>query len=85
MRKDTVFHQIMKPITAKLIDNCKKRFQSDYHCKSFDTLTHLKAMIYAQINHVSSLRTLEVALSEQRLGIKKRIKRLTCPGIFIPD
>lgn len=75
--KDTVFQQLLKPITKKLISACVQRYQSDYHCKYFSTLDHLKVLIYTHINEIKSLRTLEVALNKQKLGIKSKVKRST--------
>jgi putative transposase len=75
--KDTVFQQILKPLTKKLMNECLTRFQSDYHYETFKTYEHLQAMIYAHINEIKSLRTLEVALNSQKLGIRAKIKRST--------
>lgn len=75
--KDTVFHHILKPITKNLIQECCRRFRSDHRYESFSTIDHLKAMIYAQIHEIKSLRTLEVAINSQKIGIKSQIKRTT--------
>lgn len=75
--KDTVFQQILKPITKNLIQECCRRFRSDHRYKSFDTFDHLKTMVYAQVNEIKSLRTLEVAINSQKIGIKHQIKRST--------
>jgi DDE family transposase/uncharacterized protein DUF4372 len=75
--KDTVFQQLLKPITKKLIDTAAQRFQSDYHCKSFNTSDHLLALIYTHLHKIKSLRTLETALSNQLFGIKNKVKRST--------
>lgn len=75
--KDTVFQQLLKPLTKKLMNESTHRFQSDYHYETFNTFEHLKTMIYAQINEIKSLRTLEVALNKQKIGIKARVKRST--------
>lgn len=75
--KDTVFQQILKPITKSLIQECTRRFQSDYRYESFTTSEHLKTMLYAHINEIKSLRTLEVAINSQKIGIKPKIKRST--------
>lgn len=75
--KDTVFQQFLKPITEKLIKTGVQRFQSDYHCKSFSTADHLKALIYTHIMGIKSLRTLEIAVARQKLGIKSKVKRST--------
>lgn len=75
--KDTVFQKLLKPITKKLIATSIQRFQMDYHYKSFNTSDHLKVLIYAHLNGIKSLRTLEVALQKQEIGIKSKIKRST--------
>jgi putative transposase len=75
--KDTVFQQILKPITKNLTHECSRRFRSDYRYESFNTFDHLKTMIYAQINEIKSLRTLEVAINSQKIGFKNQIKRST--------
>jgi putative transposase len=77
MLKDTVFQQILKPITKELIDECVKRFRSDYDCEKFTTYEHLKTMVFAHLTEIKSLRTLEVALNSQKIGIKHEIKRST--------
>lgn len=75
--KDTVFQQILKPITEKLITECTARFRSDYDCVKFTTYDHLKTMIYAHLNEIKSLRTLEVAINSQKMGMKNQVKRST--------
>lgn len=77
MLKDTVFQQILKPITKKLINECVNRFRSDYDCEKLTTYEHLKAMIYAHLTEIKSLRTLEVAINSQKLGLDTVIKRST--------
>lgn len=75
--KDTVFQQILKPITEELINECAARFRSDYDCEEFKTYEHLKTMVYAHLTEMKSLRTLEVAINSQRIGIKTKIRRST--------
>lgn len=75
--KDTVFQRLLKPITQNLIKECTERFRSDHRYESFNTFEHLKTMIYAHINEIKSLRTLEVAINSQKLGIKSKVKRST--------
>jgi len=77
MLKDTVFQQILKPITKELINECTLRFRSDYDCEKFTTYEHLQTMIYAHLTEIKSLRTLEVAINSQKIGIKNEIKRST--------
>lgn len=75
--KDTVFQQILKPITKELLSACTDRFQSDYHYEKFLTHEHLQTMIYVQLNEIKSLRILEVAINSQKIGIKTEVKRST--------
>jgi hypothetical protein len=35
--KDTVFQQILKPLTQELLQECSRRFRSDYDCEKFLT------------------------------------------------
>ena len=56
---------------------CIKRFSSDYDCVSFDTFTHLKTMVFAHINELKSLRTLEVAINSQEIGLNQKVCRST--------
>ena len=75
--KDTVFQQILKPITKKLMQECVSRFQSDYDCEKFFTSHHLQAMVYAHLNEIKSLETLETAINSQKIGINCKVKRST--------
>ena len=75
--KDTVFHQLLVPLSDNLIQECIKRFRSDYYYETMNTQTHLKAMIYAQINESKSLRLLETTINSQNIGIEVKIKRST--------
>lgn len=77
MIKDTVFQQILKPITKELINECISRFRSDYDCEKFTTYEHLKTMVYAHLTEIKSLRTLEVVINSQRIGIETKVKRST--------
>jgi hypothetical protein len=77
MIKDTVFQQILKPLTPELLQECTRRFQSDYDCEKFLTWHHLQTMIYAHLNEIKSLSTLEVAINSQKIGIDCEIKRST--------
>ena len=60
--KDTVFQEILKPISSDLISKSVKIFNSDYDYEKFKTYEHLQTMIYVHLNQMSSLRTLEVAI-----------------------
>lgn len=75
--KDTVFQQILKPLTQELLKECSRRFQSDYDCEKFLTWHHLQTMIYAHLNEIKSLSTLEVAINSQKIGINCEVKRST--------
>jgi putative transposase len=75
--KDTVFQQILKPLTQELLQECTRRFQSDYDCEKFLTWHHLQTMIYAHLNEIKSLSTLEVAINSQKIGIHCEVKRST--------
>jgi hypothetical protein len=75
--KDTVFQQILKPLTKNLMQECVKRFQSDYDCEKFFTSHHLQAMVYAHLNEIKSLETLETAINSQKIGITCKVKRST--------
>lgn len=77
MTKDTVFQELLKPITKELMNECTRRFRSDYDCEKLTTYTHLQAMIYAHLAEIKSLRTLEVAINSQKIGIEHEIKRST--------
>lgn len=75
--KDTVFQQLLKPLTQQLLQECSRRFQSDYDCEKFLTWQHLQTMIYAHLNEIKSLSTLEVAINSQKIGINCEVKRST--------
>ena len=74
--KDTVFQQILKPLTHKLLQECSNRFRSDYHCEKFLTWQHLQTMIYAHLNEIKSLSTLEAAINSQKNRNKLQSKAL---------
>lgn len=75
--KDTVFQQILKPLTHELMQECVKRFQSDYDCEKFFTDSHLQAMVYAHLNEIKSLEALEIAINSQKIGVNCKVKRST--------
>jgi putative transposase len=75
--KDTVFQQILKPITKKLMQECVKRFQSDYDCEKFFTSHHLQTMVYAHLNEIKSLEALETAINSQKIRMGCKVKRST--------
>jgi len=75
--KDSVFQQLLKPLNKKLVNECVLKFNSDYDCETFDTRSHVIAMIFAQIHHLNSLRTLEAGINGQKIGLKSRLSRST--------
>jgi len=77
MLKDTVFHQILKPLTKKLITECAERYGSNYHYETFKLADHLRVMIFAQLGEIRSLRCLEIAMNERKLGLSNKVSRST--------
>lgn len=77
MIKDTVFRQLLKPLTKNLIDECSRRFNTDYDCKTFKTADHLQAMIFAHICDIKSLRSLEIAINSKKIGLSTKVNRST--------
>lgn len=77
MLKDTVFQQILKPLTKELMNECVSRFCSDYDVEKFLTWQHLQTMIYAHLTEIKSLSTLETVINSQKIGINCEIKRST--------
>lgn len=75
--KDSVFREILKPITSDLIKKCVAIFKSDYDYDKFKTYEHLQTMLYVHLNRINSLRTLEVAINNQELGLSSKICRST--------
>jgi len=75
--KDTVFHQLLKPLTPDLLQECVTRFRSDYRCEKFSTWDHLRTLIYANLQKIESLSHLETAINSQTIGINCEIKRST--------
>ena len=56
--KDTVFQEILKPISTDLLNECVNIFNTDYDYEKFKTAEHLQTMIYVHLNRMTSLRTL---------------------------
>lgn len=75
--KDSVFREILKPITSDLIKKCVNTFNTDYDYEKFKTYEHLQTMLYVHLNQINSLRTLEVAINNQELGFSSKICRST--------
>lgn len=75
--QDTVFQAILKPITPDLIKKCVNIFNTDYDYDKFKTYEHLQTMLYVHLNQITSLRTLEVAINNQELGLSSKICRST--------
>ena len=59
------------------MQECVKRFQSDYDSEKFFTSHHLQAMVYAHLNEIKSLEALETAINSQKIGITCKVKRST--------
>jgi putative transposase len=59
------------------MEECVRRFRSDYDYEKFKTLDHLRTMIYAHLHEIKSLRILEVALNSQKLGMEIKVSRST--------
>ena len=59
------------------MEECTKRFNSDYDYQTFKTYPHLQTMVFAHIHEIKSLRTLEIALNTQQVGVKNKIRRST--------
>lgn len=77
MIKDTVFQQLLKPLTKKLITECSDRFRSDYDYETFKTADHLRVMIFTHLCEIKSLRALEVAVNKRKIGLSNKISRST--------
>lgn len=77
MIKDTVFQQILKPVTKKLIGECSKRFRSDYNYETFKTADHLHVMVFSHLCEIKSLRSLEAAMTGRKIGLLKKVSRST--------
>jgi len=75
--KDTVFQQLLKPLTKSLIHECSRRFNSDYDCKTFKTSDHLQIMIFSHLCEIKSLRSLEVAINGKKIGRCHKVSRST--------
>jgi putative transposase len=75
--KDTVFQQLLKPLTPQLLKESTRRFRSDLGYSKLLTWTHLQAMIYAHLNEIKSLEVLTVAINSQKFGLNCEIKRST--------
>jgi len=60
MRFETsIFADLLKPISRRRFAACVARHDGDAYDKSFGSWQHLVALIYAQLGHASSLRSLE--------------------------
>jgi putative transposase len=75
--KDTVFQQILKPLTSELMKECVARFRSDYDSEKFLTWHHLQTMIYAHLTETKSLSALEIGINSQKMGLTCEVKRST--------
>ncbi|MGQ3888226.1 IS4 family transposase [Legionella sp. CNM-1927-20] len=75
--KDSVFQQLMKPLSSRLMQACVSRFHSDYAYEKFKTYEHLQTMLYVDLNQISSLRSLEVSINNHCIGLTTKVCRST--------
>jgi len=59
--RDSIFGRLLKPISRREFDKSVERHAGDAYDKSFDSFSHLVALLYAQLSGVRSLRGLEAA------------------------
>jgi putative transposase len=57
--RDSIFGQLLKPISRRCFQNSVERHNGDAYDKSFSSFSHMVALIYAQLSGVRSLRALE--------------------------
>ena len=58
---DSIFGSLLKPISRRQFDKSVERHDGDSYDKTFDSFSHLVALVYAQLGDVRSLRGLEAA------------------------
>jgi putative transposase len=58
---DSVFGQLLKPISRRRFGLAVERYDADAYDKSFKSWDHLVSLIYAQLGGLDSLRALEAA------------------------
>jgi putative transposase len=57
--KTSIFADLLEPISRRTFAACVARHGGDAYDKSFSSWQHLVTLIYAQLGHASSLRSLE--------------------------
>jgi IS4 transposase len=75
----TIFAKLLEPLNRRQFDAIVERHKGDAYVKSFDSWTHLVALVGAQLSTVDSLRGLEASWNANRqhhyhLGAKKVAK-----------
>jgi putative transposase len=59
--RDSIFGRLLKPISRRQFGSSVERHGADAYDKSFDSFSHLVALLYAQLGGIRSLRGLEAA------------------------
>lgn len=59
--RDSIFGQLLKPISRRCFDCSVERHGGDAYDKSFKSFSHLVTLIYAQLSGAKSLRALETS------------------------
>ena len=67
-----IFSQILSLIPRDLVKACSRMYDGDRYCKRFDSYHHLVSMLFAGVNHCTSLREVTTGL----LAWENRIKHL---------
>jgi putative transposase len=57
----SIFSALLEPISRRSFAACVQRHGGDAYDKSFSSWQHLVALVYAQLGHTSSLRSLETS------------------------
>lgn len=81
MYRSSRFGELLEALPRGSVSRLVNQFESDKHCKGYDSWSHLVAMIYAQLTGVRSLRELETSFNAQarhhyHLGVNQ-MKRST--------
>lgn len=59
--RDSIFGQLLKPISRRRFEMSVERHKADAYDKSFNSYQHLVTLLYVQLSGVESLRALESA------------------------
>jgi len=78
----TLFAQIIKSLDRPLYNNLVYKYETDKHCKGFNSWSHLLTMLFCQFSNMNSLRDITNGLQSlqgdlNHLGIQKSPKRST--------